>query len=257
MMAPTLIIDEADTYLARHKELMGILNTGHHRKSAWVTRTEKHNGRYTTQRYSTFAPIAIGGIGNFSPALESRAIIIPMRRKAPGENLAELSEFDEIANQRFRDLSSMAARWADDHFDELRAAHPQIPAGITTRAKDNCRILIAIADLAGQHWPRTARQAVIALSGSGEISPPEILLGDIRDAFGDRTRVATAALVDELTQLEYRPYGRLDQHELARRLAPFGVRPKMMKIDGRGVRAYERTAFDDVFIRYAPPSLRG
>ncbi len=38
---PTLIVDEADTFLAKHGELRGILNSGHSRRTAFVVRVEK------------------------------------------------------------------------------------------------------------------------------------------------------------------------------------------------------------------------
>jgi putative DNA primase/helicase len=74
---PTLIVDEADTFLAKNSELRGILNSGHNRRAAFVYRVEK--------QYSTWAPKAIASIGNLSGTLQDRSIMIRLRRKLPSE----------------------------------------------------------------------------------------------------------------------------------------------------------------------------
>jgi putative DNA primase/helicase len=44
---PTVLIDEADTFLRDRDELRGILNSGHNRRNAWIVRTqgEEHDPR--------------------------------------------------------------------------------------------------------------------------------------------------------------------------------------------------------------------
>ena len=58
---PTLLIDEADTYLRENEELRGVLNSGHNRAGAWILRCvgEDHEPR----NFSTWAPKAIALIG--------------------------------------------------------------------------------------------------------------------------------------------------------------------------------------------------
>ena len=50
---PTLLIDEGDTFLPKNNELRGLLNSGHHRKGAYVMRAIKRNG---SSRPSAFPP---------------------------------------------------------------------------------------------------------------------------------------------------------------------------------------------------------
>lgn len=59
--APTLLIDEADTFMGATEELRGILNSGHTRDSAFVIRTvgDDHEPR----RFSTWGAKAIALIG--------------------------------------------------------------------------------------------------------------------------------------------------------------------------------------------------
>jgi putative DNA primase/helicase len=59
---PTLLIDEAGTFLKHSEELRGIINSGHTRDMAFVVRTvgDEHEPR----RFSTWAPKVIAQIGN-------------------------------------------------------------------------------------------------------------------------------------------------------------------------------------------------
>jgi hypothetical protein len=59
--SPTLLVDEADSFLRDNEELRGILNSGHTRDAAFVVRTvgDEHEPR----RFSTWAPKAVALIG--------------------------------------------------------------------------------------------------------------------------------------------------------------------------------------------------
>jgi putative DNA primase/helicase len=58
---PTLLIDEADTFLAANDELRGILNGGHDRLSAWVWRSTGDD--HEPKAFNVWAPKAIAMIG--------------------------------------------------------------------------------------------------------------------------------------------------------------------------------------------------
>ncbi|MDZ4344010.1 MAG: toprim domain-containing protein, partial [Candidatus Binatia bacterium] len=90
--SPTLLVDEADTFLADNDELRGVINSGHRRSSAFVVRTvgDDHEPRL----FKTWAPKAVALIGKLSATLEDRAIVIAMRRRAPGEIVARLRSAD-------------------------------------------------------------------------------------------------------------------------------------------------------------------
>ena len=53
---PTLLLDEADTYLRKNIELAGVLNSGHTRETAFVTRVAEIDGQQMPVRFSTWAP---------------------------------------------------------------------------------------------------------------------------------------------------------------------------------------------------------
>jgi putative DNA primase/helicase len=136
---PTLLIDEADTFVAgRRGELTGILNSGHTRQTAFVERTETVRKVKFVSRFSTFVPIAFAAIGSLPATMADRSIIVPMRRKGPNDRLARFRE-DRVDG--LKDLARMAARWMVDNFDVLQESDPEMPEYLNDRAQDNYRML--------------------------------------------------------------------------------------------------------------------
>lgn len=259
--SPTLLIDEAETFLGEREELRGVLNSGHYRNGAFVVRTTGDD--HVPRCFKTWAAKAVALIGHLPDTLTDRSIVIPMRRRAPDEQIERL-RLDRPG--AFADLCRRAARWGADRLVELRAADPDLPPEISDRAADNWRPLLAIANLAGGEWPQRARQAALSLSGVAESQDGEReqLLGDIRDVFRERavTRIFTEDLLTDLCARDDRPWrewrngNRLTAIQLARLLKPFGVRPRSMRDSGGNAKGYELEVFADVFGRYlsAEPS---
>jgi putative DNA primase/helicase len=155
MGRPTLLIDEADTFLKENDELRGILNTGH-RRGGEVLRTvgDDHEPR----QFSTWAPAAIAMIGVLPDTLNDRSISCSMRRRRANERV-ESFRGDRVNHLQV--LARKMARWAADHEGHLRAADPATE-GLQNRAADNWRPLLAIADAAGGTWPDRMRKVAIA-----------------------------------------------------------------------------------------------
>src|SRR5262249_19082544 len=76
-----------------------------------------------------------------------RAIVLPMRRRAPGETVERIRRDGLL--RRLDPLRRRAARWVADHLAALQAADPAVPAALNDRQADNWRPLLAIADAAG------------------------------------------------------------------------------------------------------------
>jgi putative DNA primase/helicase len=255
---PTLLGDEADTFLTHHEELRGILNSGHTRAGAVVVRTvgDDHDAR----RFSTWAPKAIALIGKLPGTLEDRSILIPMRRRAPDERVEKL-RLDRL--HELEPLRRKAARWASDNLEELRQAEPEMPPELNDRAADNWRPLLAIAELAGESWPERARKAAVLLSGAveeGEEAAGVQMLADVRDLFRERNtdRLPSSEIVEALVQLEDRPWPEwrrgqpLSKRQLASLLRRFGIKPKQLRVEGDKTRGYDLADFADAFSRYLP-----
>jgi putative DNA primase/helicase len=254
---PTLLIDEADSFVKDNEELRGILNSGHTKAAAYVIRNVEINGEHKPRRFSTWAPKAIATIRELADTLEDRAVVLTLQRKPRTAKVERLRKRD---NNEFAVLRRKAARWAADNFAKLTDPDPKIPDALNDRAADNWRPLLAIADLAGEDWPKRAREAALVLSGE-EVSTFNVdLLADIRTAFGEAEAITSADAVAALVADPERPWatwGRgdkpLTQNGLARLLKPFGIISETVHLVGRpDAKGYKRVWFEDAWASYFP-----
>ncbi len=253
--APTLLVDEADTFLRGRDELRGVLNSGHTRSGAIIIRTvgDDHEPRV----FRTWAPKAIALIGNLPPTLRDRSITIPMRRRRPDE---AIREFRQDRLDAFTPLRRKAARWAKDHVDALKVADPDdIPHELDDRARDNWRPLLAIADDLGWVWPAKAREAAKLMSGNAEKPTAAVqLLADLKELIEGEERMATMDILAKLHEMEDRPWpewknGRpMTARQLASQLRPFGISPDKWNEGGITIRGYKKDDFVDAWARYLP-----
>jgi Protein of unknown function (DUF3631) len=252
---PSLLVDEADTFLKENEELRGIINSGHAHDGQVIRLVgDDHEPR----AFSTYCPTAIAAIGDVPGTIEDRAIVIAMKRRRADERIARLRA-DRIGD--LRELNRKIARFVSDIMPALRDSDPDVPAKLHDRAADNWRALLAVADAVGGEWPVRARAAALALSAEPEEADSlrTMLLGDIRAVFETvRTdRLKSDNLVSGLIDLGDRPWATisrgkpLDPNKLARMLKPFGVRPCTIRLsDGKTAKGYCRSNFDDAFGRY-------
>lgn len=256
---PTLLIDEADTFLKDNEELRGIVNSGHTRNSAKVVRTvgDSHEPRI----FSTWCPKIIALIGKLPPTIEDRSIQIRMHRRARAEKIQRLRR-DRI-HLLLEPLRRKAARWAADNLDALQLADPLMLEALHDRAQDNWRLMFAIADLAGGDWSARARRAAILLSGvedEAEAAAGIQLLTDIRSIFAARMtdRLSSEDIINALERMEDRPWpewnkGRpLSKTQLARLLRRYAVRPTTIRVGDETPKGYLLKTFEDAFARYLP-----
>ncbi len=254
---PTLLIDEADSFLKDNEELRGILNGGHTKAAAYVKRNVEVNGEHKPRRFSTWAPKAIATIRALADTLEDRSIVIQLQRKPKSTKVERLRRRD---NEEFAALRRQAARWAADNFSKLTDPDPQIPDALNDRAADNWRPLIAIADLAGGMWPERARRAAYTLSGDTTDTSPYVgLLADIRQAFGDDEAMRSVDLVAALVKDPERPWAEwrrgkpLTQKQLGALLRPFGISSETVTIPGlNDAKGYKRVRFEAAWASYLP-----
>jgi hypothetical protein len=255
---PTLLVDEADTFLAGKEELRGILNAGHDRDSGKVVRCGPED--FEPRIFSAWAAVAIAAIGKLPDTLADRSIVVSMRRKAAGESVEPCRRSQREA---LVDLRRKCERWAVDFVPRLRDAQPNIPASLNDRAADNWEALLAIADLAGQTWGERARKSAMLLSGVADGEEPstraEALLADLRTVFfvRDADRLSTKMLLADLTKLEGRPWAELNRgrplsdHQLGRMLSHFAIHSGTIRLpDGTTPKGYKREALEDAWARY-------
>jgi len=256
--SPTLLVDEADTFLKDNDELRGVLNSGHTRASAFVIRVE--GDEHQPVKFSTWGPKAISMIsttGMLPDTLQDRAVVICLRRKTPGEVVLRIGV--DFAGECLS-IRRACRRWADDNLQRLKAAKPDIPVTNNDRVVDNWMPLLAIADVVGGGWPELMRRAMLGMIDGADDSIGPKLLRDIRNIFQDKQsdRMFSDDLCEALKEREESPWldwrrGKgLTPNGLARLLQPFDIRSKTMRIYEDRRKGYELSSFNDAFKRYIP-----
>jgi hypothetical protein len=176
---PTLLIDEADTFLNDNEGLRGILDGN--RKGDTVLRTVGDD--YEVRAFATYGAVAIALIGTLPDTLHDRSVVIDLKRRLLKERIVPF-RFDRAGHLDV--LARMAVRWTADNAERVAVLDPKMPKGVINRAADNWRPLAAIAAVAGGRWPARLAKAATAAHAAGtteDASRLELLLGDIRDAF--------------------------------------------------------------------------
>jgi hypothetical protein len=229
---PTLIIDEADDLFTVKSELTKIVNASW-TKFSKIPKLVNVGGRWATQWFSPFCPKAFGLIGLKLPRpLIGRSIIIKFWPKLPGVEVS----FDHHDDDEFLVLRRKCAHWAADNGNALATAKPLQPAGFDNRIADNWRLLLAIAEFAGETWAQQARDAAERLARMRrKPSWRQMLLQTIAKMGADgRNYVLSSALVAELTRdptsawnqyQSYRRVGKVNERQVAELLEGIDVFP--------------------------------
>ena len=254
--APTLLIDEYDSFLKDNEELRGALNAGHKRGGV-IPRCEGDNNE--VRLYKTFAPIALAGIRGLPGTLHDRSIIIRLTRAKKEELRAR---FDSRKTQNEKTLQRQLARWIADNAAALEACDPVLPEAAFNRIADNWRPLFAVAEIAGGDWPQRAAEAfrVLTVDTDGNEGAAVQLLADLRTIFDSAgvDRIASAALCDRLAGMDESPWSEwhhekpITTRQLSRLLRGFNITPGTIRLENTTAKGYHRTAFDDAFERYLP-----
>jgi putative DNA primase/helicase len=258
--APTLVLDEADTFAKDNEGLRGILNSGHTRAGAYVIRCGGED--FQPQRFSTWCAKSIALIGKLPATLQDRSIVISMRRKLP---TARVESLPDEPIKVFHRLRRECRRWVDDHMYALRSAKVRIVPLLNDRATDNWLPLLKVAEMAGGEWPEKARAAALALGGDSNelVGVGQQLLADIQKWFagcGSRA-VRSRDLANHLAGLEGRPWAHwkrgqaISPNQIAQLLSDFEIEPGTVRFtaEKNGTdKGYERTQFEEAFARYLP-----
>jgi hypothetical protein len=262
---PTLLVDEADTLWGTRKQadanedLRGLLNAGHQRNRPMLRWDVTSR---TAEQLDTFAMALLAAIGELPDTIMDRAVIVRMRRRAPGEQV------DPYRTRRdappLHDLRDRLATWARAHLRQLQQAAPAMP--LEDRAADTWEPLVAIADLAGGDWPARARAAAATITAAEAQQEEDTaasvrLLADLRQVFtaAEAEALYTSTILEALHRLEDAPwadwYGHpLTTRELARLLRPYQVESKNIREHGTGAprKGYVRVDLQDAWARYVP-----
>jgi hypothetical protein len=262
----TLLLDEADTIWGRKGDdsaeaIRSIINAGH-RKGATVGRVDMNNGRGEVKlvRYAVYAPAALAAKGDPLPdTIMSRALVIHMRRRAPGQEVRRYRE--RITRPEGEELQGKLAAWAASVEGKVGDPWPELPGGLDDRPADVWEPLFTVADLAGGDWPALAGEACAGMiKGAREDAQSAgiRLLADLRTVFGDAGELPTEAVLAKLHELPEAPWGDwyghpLTARELAKLLRPYEVRPQVVRIGDKTPRGYKREELAAPWASYVPP----
>ena len=153
--------------------------------------------------------------------------------------------------------------WAEQIRDKIRY-HEPANLGVEDRAADVWEPLIAVADMAGGHWPTTARaaaKALVAQAAEDDADSTNIkLLSDIRDVFANMVGVSflkSSVLCDELKKIADSPWSQFDLNpsKLGRRLRDYQI--KTGRNTTGSERGYRLDDLQDAFERYLPGFRNG
>jgi hypothetical protein len=261
---PTLLVDEADTIFGSRKtaeaneDLRGLLNAGHQRNRPAI-RYDASTRRI--EKIPTFAMAALAGIGRMPDTIEDRAVIVPMRRRAPGEHVAPYRQRRD--SPQLRKLAAQLNAWLRADLPRLESAAPELP--VEDRAADTWEPLVIVADHAGRDWPDRARHAALTLTTEHEQAEPSSertrLLVDCRAAFGPDTALPTERLLERLNADPEAPWADrgpagLTGRRLGILLADYGIGSHNIRFpDGTQRKGYTRADFADAWARYCPHDL--
>jgi putative DNA primase/helicase len=252
---PTLLIDEVDAFMRECEELRGIINCGHTRDSAKIIRVVGDD--YIPTTFTVWGAKALAGIGRLPDTLMDRSIILELRRKLPHEKTERLRHAEP---HLFKTLTAKLARFAQDYSDKIQQAKPDLPDALNDRAQDNWEPLLAIADIAGNDWPRLGRAIATRISGDNEKSQSigVELLADIQEIFEAKhiDRITSAELICSLCTDEEKPWAtynhgsEIKPRQVATRLREFGIISNTIRIGTLTAKGYLKAHFTDTFARY-------
>ncbi|MEV4080795.1 DUF3631 domain-containing protein [Nonomuraea fuscirosea] len=255
---PTMLVDEADTIFGPkadgNEDLRGLLNAGHQRNRP-AKRYDAATNR--VESIPTFAMAALAGIGAMPDTIEDRAVVVRMRRRAPGETAAPYRHRRD--RTPLRDLAADLNQWLRADLATLEQAEPAMP--VEDRAADTWEPLVIVADHAAGTWPERARAAAVALTAEADdndqASTRVRLLAACRAAFGADAALPTVVLLE---RLKADPEGEWNEHgsagltpiKLGTMLREYDIRPAAIRFPDGPLRGYRRGDFADAWARYCP-----
>jgi Protein of unknown function (DUF3631) len=265
-----VLFDEIDRIpKEKAEELWGLINSGW-RLGGKVHRQTGARGD-VLRSFSTFSPKVLAGIGQPLPdTTADRSLPVRMERRLAGERVDRLRL--RRAEAEIAPLRELLAAWAEVAREQLAAAEPLFPTGMTNdRLMDVAEPLFAIADVEGGDWPARIRRAVMATEDVGvQIAEEELSVMALRHLYGAITetgedRITTDAALAYMIRQDDGPWAewwgeKVDAGKAigpARRLRRYlerfdNVKPKQIRFGDVSLKGYELTPVLEAVNRYLP-----
>ena len=198
--APTILIDEIDTFFGDDDDLRGLINGSQRRKGAQLMRCvgDDHEPRY----FTTWCAKALCGIGQLPDTVADRSLSIRLERRPSGPTVPLWRDRDQAT---IESLQRRIARWVADNTEAVLKARKEVafPVGLNDRARDAWEALLALAHTGGGVWGGEGGRAWKACQHINEDTEDETdvrekLLADLRTVFsdaGDPSALPTQAIL--------------------------------------------------------------
>ncbi|MGP8200663.1 MAG: DUF3631 domain-containing protein [Limisphaerales bacterium] len=278
---PTLLIDEADTFLGGNSVMRGILNCGNTWRTAYVLRLSSRKARSpkpkaaqaqeagfiapkpgeggtldsSLVRYSCWCPKVIAMIGRVPDTIADRSIVVRLERKLVTEKCAPLTDFKP------EPITSKCVRFADDNSELIAKAALEAVPGLNDRAADTFEPLFVLARMAGPEWFQRATEAALILTSSQNTDQQGAgLLLDILTIFVEygaekmfsRSVVYCLRGEGQWIASQFFAGKPLNELLLSQALRPYGIRPVTIRVGEEINKGYRIDDFKNSLRRYVP-----
>jgi len=254
---PTILYDEIDTVFGPrakdNEDVRGILNAGH-RKGATAGRCVVKGKIVETEDLPAYCAVALAGLNDLPDTIMTRAVVVRMRRRGPGERIEPWRP--RLYAEEATELRDRLDAWAEQAAAEV--TWPDMPDGVEDRNADVWEALVAVAELAGGDWPKTARVAAVAhvADSMGDRESLGVrLLRDLKTVFHSAETMPTEVILNALIGLDESPWGDLrgrplNPRGLAQRLRGYGVKSTNVRQGETVVKGYRAEDLHDPWSRY-------
>lgn len=244
-MQPTLFVDEVDTIWsggASNELLRGVLNSGY-KWNGTVLRADlsEESG---VRSFATFCPKLLAGIDNgaMPDTVMDRSIKIVLKRRKLTQPVEDF--FEDELTEDIEALRGNIEDWLNANADKLAAIKPKRLDGISDRAFEICRPLLAIAER-NAGWNKRARTALSELL-KGDEKPLSIgaqILQSAKELMEEsgEDRILSAKLADA---------NGVTMKRMSGILRPYGVTPTTIRTGTTVGKGYYRKDFEDAWERY-------
>jgi hypothetical protein len=263
--APTILFDEIDTIFGPkakdNEDIRGMLNAGH-RKGAVAGRCVVRGKVVETEELPAYSAVALAGLDDLPDTIMTRSVIVRMRRRLGDEKVQPWRK--RINGPAAERLCNEIREWSSN--EGVTPTWPDIPEEIQDRDADVWEALLAVADLAGERWATSAREAAVTLVTASRERKPSlgvVLLADVRKVFDGCAddKLPTEEILSALNKIDEAPWATIrrgepmDSRSLANRLGKYGIGSKPQRDGERVFKGYARAQFEDAWKRYVPDSI--
>jgi hypothetical protein len=269
----TIFIDELEGIYANaaardaNSALTSVLNAGFE-SDAVAHRCESKSNKPET--FNIYAPVMLAGLNRAKvpDSLKSRMIAVHMKRRLPGDEIAEFRK--RYAEAEAKPIREALGEWCEELQGKINLDALKLPGDIRDRDADIWEPLFAVAHVAGGDWPDRVAAAscwfVNARVDDSADSSGLRLLRDCVAALGqphtrtcepDWLRAQLVNMIDAPWSSWGKTGGGLTTFMLRQWLKDYGIKPYTVKVAGSVVKGYHLKQFQEELTRYPQPESEG